>query len=116
MSEKEINFKKKVMPYLLIGEVNPLVAISTQSSEFEINVCRVRDKGNTSAARRHSDKYCKWQRNTGMDFFYGNDQQIDLALQRSIYKLTVFNLLECFATQMDSLLPTFRNGMSHVER
>jgi len=62
--------KKKVMPYLLIGEVNPLVAISTQSSEFEINVWRVRDKGNISAARRHSDKYCKLQRNTGMDFLW----------------------------------------------
>jgi hypothetical protein len=115
VSEKEINLKK-VMPYLLIGEVYPLVAISTQSSEFEINVCRMRDKVDISVARRHSDKYCKWQRNTGMDFFNGSDQQIDLALQRSIYKLTVFDILECFATQMDSLLPTFMDRMSNVKR
>ena len=61
--------KKKVMPYLFGGEVYPLVAISTQSSEFESNVCRMRDKGNNSAARRHvSDKYCKWQQNTGLNF------------------------------------------------
>lgn len=57
------------MPYMLRGEVYPLVAISTQSSEFEINVCLTRDKGDTSAARRHfSDKYCKWQQNIGMNF------------------------------------------------
>jgi len=57
------------MPYLLRGEVYQLVAIGTQSSEFESNVCRMRDKGDNSVARRHSDKYCKWQQNTGLNFF-----------------------------------------------
>jgi hypothetical protein len=56
------------MPYLLRGDVYPLVAISTQSSEFESNVCRMTDKGDTSAARRHSDKHFKWQQNTGLNF------------------------------------------------
>jgi len=53
---------------MLRGEVYPLVVIGTQSSDFESNVCRVRDKGDKSAARRHfSDKYCKWQQNTGLN-------------------------------------------------
>jgi hypothetical protein len=55
------------MPYLLKGELHPFVAISTQSSEFESNVCCVRGKGDNSAARRHGDKYFKWQQNTGLN-------------------------------------------------
>jgi hypothetical protein len=51
-----------------------------------------------------------------IEFFDGNDQQSDLALQGSIYKLTVFDLLGCFAAQMDSFLPAFRDRLSHVER
>ena len=85
---------------MLRGEVYPLVAISTQSSDFESNICRMRDKGDNSAARRHfSDKYCKWRQNTGLNFFDGSDQLSDLTLQRSIYKLTVFGLKKSNKTQ-----------------
>ena len=51
-----------------------------------------------------------------VEFFDGNDQQSDLALQTNIYKLTVFDLVGCFALQMDGLLPTFRDRMSHFEK
>jgi hypothetical protein len=56
------------MSYMLRGEVYPLVAISAQSSDFESNVCRVSDRDDNGVARRHfSDKYCKWQQNTGFN-------------------------------------------------
>jgi hypothetical protein len=45
-----------------------------------------------------------------IEFFDGNDQQSDLALQMNIYKLMVFDLVRCFAVQMDSLLPTFKTA------
>jgi hypothetical protein len=65
-----MKIKTELMPYMLRGEVYPSVAISTQSAEFENNVCLIRDKGDNSAARRHSDdKYFKWQQNTGLNFF-----------------------------------------------